>query len=97
MDNGRHRNLDPYVWRQLLPEQGINPYPRLVVDDESDMHRIRAPKALWDAYAAVVGERGRSADLREYMEWRVENPDTPLPGRWRGPLKRTGKRRQPKT
>lgn len=88
MDQGRHHSRPPHLWRQLLPEQGMDPYPHLVAADESDMHRLRAPAALWEAFAAVVGKRSRSADIREYMEWRIENPDTPLPGRWRGPVKR---------
>jgi hypothetical protein len=39
-----------------------------------DVIGFRAPATLWDTYASVVGERGRSADLRRYIEWRVENP-----------------------
>lgn len=35
---------------------------------------FRAPEDLWGTYGSVVGERGRSADLRKYIEWRIENP-----------------------
>lgn len=49
---------------------------------------ISVDKALWDAYGAVVGTGGRSADLRTYIEWRVDNPTTPLPGKRVGPVKR---------
>lgn len=56
------------------------------------MRRIRVDPALWDAYARIVGDGGRAADLREYMEWRVEHPGDPLPGRWRGPVRRVRKK-----
>lgn len=50
---------------------------------------------LWKAYGAVVGDGGRSEDLRDYMRWRVDNPDTPLPGRRLGPTKKVRKSRDP--
>ena len=53
------------------------------------MRRVRMSDDLWDAYAEIVGDSGRSADLRSYVEWRIDNPTTPLPGRRRGPVKRT--------
>lgn len=28
----------------------------------------------WDSYAKIVGNAGRSADLRRYLEWRIDNP-----------------------
>lgn len=89
MDNGKHYNTTPYLWRQTLPPGDPTSYPRLVAADDSELLRIRASRVLWDAYGKVVGERGRSADLREYMEWRIDHPDDPLPGRWRGPANRT--------
>lgn len=55
---------------------------------ESDIRRVRVDGDLWEAYADVVGDGGRSADLREYMRWRVDNPTTPLPGRRLGPAKK---------
>lgn len=66
-----------------LPPEGLPPYAPGVATDGSDIRRFRADDELWDAYTDVVGERRRSADIRAYMEWRIENPDTPLPGRWR--------------
>ncbi len=54
----------------------------------SDLRKLSIDKELWDAYAEVVGDGGRSADLRAYIEWRVDNPTTPLPGRRRGPVKK---------
>jgi hypothetical protein len=62
-----------------------------VATDSSDIRRFRADDELWAAYTAVVGERRRSADLRAYIEWRIEHPDQPLPGRWRGPAVRRQK------
>lgn len=52
---------------------------------------ISVAKTLWDAYGDVVGTSGRADDLREYMKWRVDNPDTPLPGRKLGPFKKSPK------
>jgi hypothetical protein len=54
----------------------------------ADIRRLRVDKDLWDAYTAIVGDAGRSGDLRSYIEWRVDNPTSPLPGRRRGPVKR---------
>lgn len=55
---------------------------------DPDLRKLRIDQELWEAYAEVVGNGGRSADLRAYVEWRVDNPSTPLPGRRRGPVKR---------
>jgi len=57
----------------------------------SDLRKLRIDTELWDAYAEVVGDGGRSADLRSYIEWRVDNPTTPLPGRRRGPVRKVRK------
>lgn len=54
----------------------------------SDLRKLRVSQELWDAYTEIVGNAGRSADLRSYIEWRVDNPTTPLPGRRRGPVRR---------
>lgn len=53
-----------------------------------DIRRVRVDADLWAAYSEIVGDLGRSADLKSYIEWRVDNPTTPLPGRRRGPVKR---------
>lgn len=53
---------------------------------------ISVDKELWDAYGNVVGDGGRSDDIRAYIEWRVEHPDMPLPGRFRGPVKKVRRR-----
>jgi hypothetical protein len=58
----------------------------------SDMRRLRAGDPLWDAFGETVGDGGRSADLRAYMEWRVNNPTTPLPGMKLGPVKKVRKK-----
>lgn len=73
----------------LLP-QPLRPTYAQPVADSKDLRRFRVPDELWDAYSAIVGDRGRSADLKSYMEWRVDNPTTPLPGRRRGPVKKVG-------
>lgn len=55
---------------------------------DSDLRKLRVDRELWEAYTEIVGNGGRSADLRAYIEWRVDNPTTPLPGRRRGPVKK---------
>lgn len=61
----------------------------------TDFRKLRVDQELWDAYTEVVGDGGRSADLRSYIEWRVDNPTTPLPGRRRGPVKKVRARKDP--
>jgi len=56
-----------------------------------DIRRIRVDTEAWETYAEIVGNGGRAADLRAYIEWRIDNPTTPLPGRRRGPVKRVRK------
>lgn len=56
--------------------------------DGKDIRRVRVPEEIWSAYTDAVGDLGRAGDLRDYMEWRAENPRTPLPGKKRGPIKR---------
>jgi hypothetical protein len=53
-----------------------------------DLRKIRIDQDTWDAYAEVVGDAGRSGDIKAYIDWRIDNPATPLPGRRRGPVKR---------
>lgn len=69
--------------RQISPA----PYAAPVADG-TDIRRVRVDGELWAAYAEVVGDLGRSADIKRYIEWRVDNPTTPLPGSRRGPVKR---------
>lgn len=41
----------------------------------ADVHRsLRLPLWLWQRYAAVVGDVGRSPDLKRYMAWQIDNP-----------------------
>lgn len=84
MDNAKHRNIP---MERLLPRLGRQPYPALMTA-ASDMRRLRVADELWDAYTEIVGNAGRSADLKSYIEWRVDNPTTPLPGRRRGPVRK---------
>jgi hypothetical protein len=64
-----------------------------VATDSSDIRRFRADDQLWAAYTEVVGEQRRSADIRAYLEWRIEHPGEPLPGKWRGPMKKVRTKR----
>jgi hypothetical protein len=87
----RHgRGLSP----QSLPPAKIAPYPD-VVPDSSDIRRLRVDDDTWDAYTEIVGERGRSADLKAYINWRIDNPTAPLPGRRRGPVRKVGPAKPP--
>jgi len=60
-------------------------------DTRSDIRRIRIDDELWKPYEEIVGNGGRSADIREYVAWRIDHPTTPLPGRRRGPTKKVRK------
>ena len=71
----------------LLPVMRDHTYAGAVADS-SDIRRLRVEPELWAAYTEIVGDGGRSSDLKAYIEWRVDNPSTPLPGRRRGPEKR---------
>lgn len=81
------------TWAQLLPPAKIGPYPD-VVPDSSDIRRFRLDQDTWEEYGELVGDGGRSADLKAYVEWRLENPTTPLPGKRRGPVKKERTPRQ---
>jgi hypothetical protein len=63
---------------------GYTPRRAISIDDD-----------LWKAYGDVVGDGGRSDDIREYVVWRVEHPDEPLPGKFRGPVKKVRRRGDP--
>jgi hypothetical protein len=44
-----------------------------------DNHRpLRVPRDLWDSYAAVAGAAGRTADLKVFIDWQNEHPDSEL-------------------
>lgn len=36
-------------------------------------HPLRLPKWLWLQYARVVGDVGRTADLKVFMDWRIDH------------------------
>jgi hypothetical protein len=96
MDDGKHRTLPADTWRQTwaqtLPPEGAHPYPLLVSPD--NLRRVRIDEDKWAAYAEVVGDGGRAPDIREYVDWRIAHPDTPLPGHWRGPVKKVRAKRR---
>jgi hypothetical protein len=73
---------------QSLPSIKVDPYAG-DVPDSSDLRRFRLDQTTWDEYGELVGNGGRSGDLKAYIEWRLDNPDTPLPGKRRGPLKKS--------
>lgn len=58
---------------------------------ENDVRRIRVDAETWAAYAELVGNGGRAADIKAYIDWRLDNPTTPLPGKRRGPIKKVRK------
>lgn len=64
-----------------MTDGGYTPRRAISIDDD-----------LWKAYGEIVGDGGRSDDIREYVVWRVEHPSEPLPGRFRGPVKRVRRR-----
>lgn len=39
---------------------------------------FRIPATMWRRYAAIVGNAGRSEDIRRYLEWRIDNPELVL-------------------
>lgn len=41
-------------------------------------HSLRIPRRLWEQYADVVGSIGRTSDLKRFMEWRMDDPETVL-------------------
>lgn len=43
-----------------------------------DHHSLRLPRALWERYEDVVGNIGRTADLKLFMDWRIDNPEVTL-------------------
>jgi len=93
MDNGKHHTKPLDAWASLLPQEGADSYPRLVASDRNDMRRIRVDQELWDAFAELVGDGGRAAAIRNYIQWQLANPNTPLPGQFRPPAKKVRKRR----
>lgn len=46
--------------------------------DDENGHGFKLPLPLWQRYADVVGNGGRSADLKAYIDWRVEHPGVVL-------------------
>jgi hypothetical protein len=65
-----------------LPPTEIDTYDAHVADSK-DLRRFRLDQETWKAYGELVGDGGRSADLKAYIDWRLDNPGVPLPGRRR--------------
>lgn len=58
-----------------------------MADSGKDVRRLRIPDEIWEAFGDLVGNGGRSAAIRNYIEWQLANPDQPLPGQYRVPFK----------
>jgi hypothetical protein len=42
----------------------------------AENHRpLRVPHWLWQQYAGVVGDVGRTSDLKKFVAWQIDNPD----------------------
>lgn len=80
------RPKTPKIDVRSLPQTWVQPYPGGVATRR--LKRLEIDDDLWERYAGVVGNSGRAADLREYIDWRVAHPDEPLPGMWRGPRRK---------
>lgn len=76
------------LWPRPLPHSEADRYAAGMATG-SDIRRLRVPDELWSLYTEVVGDAGRSADLKAYIAWRVDHPDEPLPGTRRPPVRRS--------
>lgn len=76
---------------QSLPPTEIDAYDARVADSR-DLRRFRLDDETWKAYGELVGDGGRSADLKAYIDWRLDNPTVPLPGKRAVPAKKVRKR-----
>lgn len=45
---------------------------------ENPHRSLWLPQWLWTKYATVVGDRGRTADLKTFMDWRIDHTDLVL-------------------
>ncbi len=46
--------------------------------EDSSHHTLRLPKWLWEQYGKIVGNLGRTPDLKIYMDWQLDNPNAEL-------------------
>jgi hypothetical protein len=52
----------------------------------TDGHRsMRIARTLWERYGTVVGDLGRTADLKVFLDWAAENPGVQLADDAAGP------------
>lgn len=52
------------------------------VKDTHTRHRpIRVDQELWDAFGALVGDRNRSAVIRDFLRWYIGEPGAEMPAR----------------
>ncbi len=66
----------------MLPLIKVDPYAG-DVPDSSDLRRFRLDQETWEAYGELVGNGARSADIKAYIAWWREHPDTPRRGKRR--------------
>lgn len=51
-------------------------HPDLYDGGMADNHRpLRLPAWRWEQYAEIVGDIGRTPDLKIFMDWQIDNPD----------------------
>jgi len=79
---------------QLLPRPEIDVYDARVAGS-GDIRRFRLDSETWKAYGELVGDAGRSADLKAYIDWRLDNPTLPLPGKRRVSARRERPKQEP--
>lgn len=47
--------------------------------NDTPIQRFRLASDLWQQLGDQVGDRARSGELQAFVEWRLANPDVPLP------------------
>jgi hypothetical protein len=64
------------LWGAVLPAVHRDLYDDLMAD--SNRSTLWLPRTLWERYATVVGDAGRTADLKIFMDWQIDHTDTAL-------------------
>jgi hypothetical protein len=89
-DRGRTTDLKSFIdW--AIDHPGV-----LLGDDLAGPHdfmpTLRVEPARWELFLDAIGDVDYSSALRCYINWRIQNPDAPLPGRRVPPFKRSSRR-----
>jgi hypothetical protein len=45
---------------------------------DSNHRSLWLPRWLWEQYGTIVGNVGRTGDLKVFMDWRIDHPDLVL-------------------